>query len=78
VTKKLQNEIKVNPQMRENLERLIELFLKMSFIGFDELQMNEREEVVSLFGENLKYSVGNFEKRLNILEEKIQSLEKKL
>ena len=64
--------------MRENLERLIELFLKMSFIGFDELQMNEREEVVSLFGENLKYSVGNFEKRLNILEEKIQSLEKKL
>ena len=78
MTKKLQNEIKVNPQMRENLERLIELFLKMSFIGFDELQMNEREEVVSLFGENLKYSVGNFEKRLNILEEKIQSLEKKL
>ena len=78
MTKKLQNEIKVNPQMKENLERLIELFLKMSFIGFDELQMNEREEVVSLFGENLKYSVGNFEKRLNILEEKIQSLEKKL
>ncbi len=68
----------MSSQAKANLERLIELFLKMSFIGFDELEMNEREEVINLFGEKLKYGIKDFDHRLTILEEKVQSLEKSL
>ena len=68
----------MSSQAKANLERLIELFLKMSFIGFDELEMNEREEVINLFSEKLKYGIKDFDHRLTILEEKVQSLEKSL
>jgi hypothetical protein len=50
----------------------------MSLIGFDELEMNEREEAVKLFGEKIKYGIEEFNHRLTILEEKVQSLEQSI
>ena len=73
--KNLHRKIEMNNPEKENMKRMVELFLKMAFIGFDELKMNEREEVIDLFGERLKSGIENFDRRLSILEEKIQSLE---
>ena len=57
------------------MERLIQLFMKMSLIGFDELPMNEREETIRLFGDKINYGIQSFNRRLTVLEEKVQSLE---
>jgi len=57
------------------MERLIQLFMKMFLIGFDELEMSERQETVSLFGEKVSQGIESFSRRLTILEEKVQSLE---
>ena len=57
------------------MERLIQLFMKMFLIGFDELEMSERQETVSLFGEKVSQGIESFNRRLTVLEEKFQSLE---
>ena len=72
------SEVRINPPQRENFERLIQLFLKMSLIGFDELEMSERTEVVQLFGQKVKYDVDDFYHRLTALEEKVQFIENKM
>lgn len=71
-------EIRISPPEKESLERLIQLFLKMSLIGFDELNMSERTEVVQLFGQKVKYDVEDFNRRLTALEGKVESLTQKL
>ena len=50
----------------------------MSLIGFDELEMSEREEAVKLFGEKVKCGIEKFDRRLIILEDKVQSLEQSI
>ena len=62
----------------ENMKRLIDLFLKMSFIGFDELKMEEREEFVKLLGEKFKGKVESFYSKLNEIEERLENLERAL
>ena len=68
----------VTPLVQDDLERLIQLFLKMSFIGFDELEMSERAEAVELFGKKVKHGIADFNRRLTVLEEKVQTIEKNI
>ncbi|HHH79840.1 MAG: hypothetical protein J7L32_06815 [Thermoplasmata archaeon] len=63
---------------REDMERLVNLLLKMIFIGFDELEMQERVEAIELFGEKLRYGVSEVYNRLASLEERVEMLEKNL
>ena len=62
----------------ENMKRLIDLFLKMNFIGFDELKMEDREEFVRLLGEKFKGKFDSFHSRLNQIEERLEKLERVL
>jgi len=62
----------------ENMKRLIDLFLKMSFIGFDELKMEEREEFIRLLGEKFKGRLDSFHSRLDQIEERLEKLERVL
>lgn len=63
---------------REEMERLVDLLLKMIFIGFDELEMQERVEAIELFGEKLRHGVSEVYTRLASLEERVEMLEKNL
>jgi hypothetical protein len=60
----------------EDMKRLVDLFLKMSFIGFDELKMEEREEFVRLLGEKFKSRVDSFYSKLSEIEERLEALER--
>jgi len=62
----------------DSMKRLIDLFLKMSFIGFDELKMEEREEFIRLLGEKFKGRLDSFYSRLDQIEERLDHLERVL
>ena len=71
-------EIRINSPEKEKLEKMVQLILKMTLIGFDELEMTDRVKAVQLFGENITNGIDNFYQRLSILEDKVQSLEQRL
>ena len=65
----------MSDENKEDMTRLVQLFLKMVHIGFDELNMDDRMEFVKLCGTTLGWGVDKFYNRVVSLEERVETLE---
>ncbi|EMR73988.1 hypothetical protein MBGDN05_00361 [Thermoplasmatales archaeon SCGC AB-539-N05] len=65
----------MDDENKEDMTHLVQLFLKMVHIGFDELNMNERTEFVKLCGTTLAWGIDKFYNKVTSLEERIELLE---
>ncbi|HID24964.1 MAG TPA: hypothetical protein EYP23_00645 [Thermoplasmata archaeon] len=62
---------------REKAARFFHLFLRVMLTGFDEMEMQERLELVELLGFMLQLGFENIYGRLLTLEKRVMELEKK-
>ena len=63
---------------KENISKFVEYSLMLIVRGFDEMEMNQRVELVKLFGSVLDIGLNRYFFKISKLEDKISFLEEKV